>query len=370
MLEDGFRASETELTSPDSNKFDDMLPFLDHVIAKEQMDDSTLLSLTDSSQDDNMITPNIIEKQVSLNKRISKIQRPRVFRKQTSSIANTSLQTLNDIHSRSNDRFSGLEDSLIPNVHSVQREKIKMRKGNISAYNRSHSAPQFKLSSQGTKHHQLIRKSESYSGRAETSVPLEQLISQFNSLETLQKDHLEKMRLKSSIQVTDNAEDEMDHQSDCFHPPSIIEFQNVMSIFVQKRYENEGDFVQINSKETGLYDFLVQYRENIISAKELAQEIMHVLFRQDLPKDGTWEMGDTMSREIVLPLGEQGFSIFVESCDVSASDTVRTSSVTGRVIFVFDCNEIQIENYSFIITSEASNMKLAKSSTRSLEEKE
>jgi len=354
MLEDEFRASETELTSSDSNKFDDMLPFLDHLIVKEQMDDSTLLSLTDSSQDDNIIAPNIIQKQGSDTKRISKIQPPRVFRKQTSSIANTSLQTLNDIHSRSNERFSGLEESLITHVHSVNREKIKMRKGNISAYNRSRSAPQVKLSSKGTTHHQLIRKSGSYNGRADSSVPLEQLVSQFNSLETLQKDHLEKMRHTSSIQVTGNAEDEMD-QSDCFHLPSIIEFQNVMSIFVQKRYENEGEFVQINSKETGLYDFLVQYSENIISAKELAQEIMHVLFRQDLPKDGTWEMGDTLSREIILPLGEQGFSIFVESCDVSASERVRTSSVTGRVIFVFDCNEIQIENYSFISTSEPSN---------------
>jgi hypothetical protein len=193
MLKDEFRASETKLASSDSNKFDDMLPFLDHLLVKEQMDDSTLLSWTDSSQDDNIIAPKIIQKQGSATKRISKIQRPRVFRKQTSSLANTSLQTLNDIHSRSHDRFSGLEESLIPHAHSVNREKLKMRKGNISAYNRSRSAPQVKLSSQGTTHHQLIRKSESYNGRAETSVPLEQLVLQFNNLETLQKDHLEKM---------------------------------------------------------------------------------------------------------------------------------------------------------------------------------
>lgn len=337
VFKDVVRESEMQDVITESNKSDDLLHSLEHVL-KEPMDDSTLLSMTDSSQDHIINTPKSIHKENMKPKRVSKIQRPRVFRKQISSIASTSLRTLYDVHSRSNDRFCGLEESLAQHQPSSNRNEFKMTKGSKSMYNMSILAPE-------KNQHLLIKmKSQSYNERCDPSISFEQLVSQFHQLQMLQRD-------KDRLQVTDNAEGNMELR-DIFSPPSIIEFQNITSVFVQNRYENDGEYFQIDSKETGLHDFLVKYRENNMSAKELAQEIMHNLFRQNLSKDVQWKMGDTLSREIALPLGEKGYSIFIEAREVSTSEAICTSSVTGNVIFVFDCNEIQIENYSFLSTSE------------------
>ena len=346
MLKDGSGISEAEHAFTETNKIDLLQPLNNEV--KEPMDDSTLLSMTDSSQDDTINVPKSFHKKSIVTKRVSKIQRPKVFRKQPSIISNTSIQTQIDVPSRSNGRFYSLQESFLPHTPSDSKQESNMIKDNRTSYHRSISAPQMESSYQ-VKQQSLLpeMKSRSYNGRAEPGIPFDQLMSQFHSLQVLQRDQADNMKNMNMVQNTDIAKDDME-QSDICSSPFIIEFQNIMSILVKNRYDKNGEFLQIDSNETGLNEFLVMYRENTISAKELAQEIMLSLFRQNLPKDVSWEIADILSREIVLPVGEKGYSIFIEAREVSENETVRTSSVTGRVLFVFDRNEIHIENYSFI----------------------
>jgi hypothetical protein len=346
MFQDGSENLEAEHALIETNKFDLLQP-LDHEV-KEPMDDSTLLSMTDSSQDDTINEPKSFLMKSIATKRVSKIQRPKVFRKQPSILSNTSLQTQIDVPSRSNGRFYSLQESFIPHTPSSSEKQSNMITCNKTTYHRALSAPQMESSHQVKKQSLLSEmKSRSYNGRAEPGIPLDRLMSQFHGLQVLQRDQPDNMKNINMVQITDRAKDDMEHCDIC-SSPCIIEFQNIMSILVRNRYKRNGEFLQINSKETGLNDFLIMYRENTISAKELAQEIMLSLFRQNLPKDVSWEIADILSREIVLPVGEKGYSVFIEAREVSENETVRTSSVTGRVLFVFDRNEIHIENYSLI----------------------
>lgn len=201
------------------------------------------------------------------------------------------------------------------------------------------------------------KKTASKISREQSRVPIERLVSQFDALNKLRQDCITSSTIQENMKVANDpiTSTTYSNDSDFGELPIEIEFRTVMSIYLQDGYKSES-YIELNSQEMNLNQQLVDFSNDKMTSKELSYEIINILFKQDLPSDCNWVISVPLTREIVSPIGENGYSILIEAGEVSNEGSRRISSATAHVYFVYDCNEIQIENYSFMCTSSPQNL--------------
>ena len=142
-------------------------------------------------------------------------------------------------------------------------------------------------------------------------------------------------------------------------PPLEIGFTSRMEIFTTDTLKPEDGFDQVDCSELGLNGSLAEYEVGGLQVKELASEIVNTMFVRDLPDNVDWSIKEPLHRELALPLGEKGFSFFIEANEekeegdnVGESDDGESpysaASATGNIVFIHDLYEIHVENYSFV----------------------
>ena len=152
-------------------------------------------------------------------------------------------------------------------------------------------------------------------------------------------------------------------------PPLEIGFTSRMEVFTTNTDRPEDGFDQIDCSGfgLGLNGCLAEYEAGGLSAKEVASEIVNSMFMRDLPDQQDWSVKEPLHRELALPLGEKGFSFFIESCGEEGDNenndgddknndgdnddgeaSKYSASATGNVIFIHDLYEIHVEDYSFV----------------------
>lgn len=146
-------------------------------------------------------------------------------------------------------------------------------------------------------------------------------------------------------------------------PPLSIEFSKMMRLICSNKYTPELGFVELDLKPLGLVSAFNDYATGSITSKNLAAGIINALFLRDLPEGISWIVHEPLERELVMPIGEEGYSFFVDATaskfddDYSAKDNTEgakynryTASATGSVTFVPVRSEIHVENYSCVNT--------------------
>ena len=142
-------------------------------------------------------------------------------------------------------------------------------------------------------------------------------------------------------------------------PPLEIGFTSRMEIFTTDTLKPEDGFDQVDCSELGLNGCLAEYEVGGLSVKEVASEIVNTMFVRDLPENIDWSIKEPLHRELALPLGEKGFSFFIEANEEKEEDDnevesddgespYSAASATGNVVFIHDLYEIHVENYSFV----------------------
>ena len=147
--------------------------------------------------------------------------------------------------------------------------------------------------------------------------------------------------------------------------PNEIEFTSRMQIYTTNTHKPEDGYQELDPLEYG-YDLngsLEEYEAGGMSVKELSSEIVSMLLLSDLPQgvDWDWRLRTPLYRDLALPLGEVGFSFFLETeteehgnenvnkNGSGIGNTLPSASATGNIIFIHDLSEIHIENYSFVL---------------------
>lgn len=169
-------------------------------------------------------------------------------------------------------------------------------------------------------------------------------------------------RWKSSLDVMNaNARRKKNHGNDDEtvsvgnEPPLFIEFSCRMKIISCNTHRPEEGDVEIDSKELGIASSLLKYELCTLSSRNFAAEIVRALFMRDLSSDVEWNVSQPLERELSLPIGEKGYSFFIEASNKSEkrdgkrnSKNITSVSATSKVIFIYDELEILVENYSFV----------------------
>lgn len=143
--------------------------------------------------------------------------------------------------------------------------------------------------------------------------------------------------------------------------PNEIEFTSRMQIYTTNTHKPEDGYQELDPLEYG-YDLngsLELYEAGGMSVKELSSEIVSMLLLSDLPQGVGWDwrLRAPLYRDLALPLGEVGFSFFLETeteehgngSGSGIGNTLPSASATGNIIFIHDLSEIHIENYSFVL---------------------
>jgi len=142
-------------------------------------------------------------------------------------------------------------------------------------------------------------------------------------------------------------------------PPLEIGFTSRMEIFTTNTLRPEDGFDQVDCSELGLNGCLAEYEAGGLSVKEVASEIVNTMFVRDLPDNVDWSIKEPLHRELELPLGEKGFSFFIEANEEKeegdnkgesddGESPYSAASATGNVVFIHDLYEIHVENFSFV----------------------
>ncbi|GFH59118.1 predicted protein [Chaetoceros tenuissimus] len=138
--------------------------------------------------------------------------------------------------------------------------------------------------------------------------------------------------------------------------PLEIDFASRNEIFTTNTHKPEDGYHPLDSTKYGLDGCLAAYEAGGMSPKEATSEIIHALFENDLSDEAEWTIKEPLHRELGLPLGEKGYSFFIEATGTykegEEDDKEKLSaSATGNVVFIFDLYEIHVENYSFTYES-------------------
>jgi len=141
-------------------------------------------------------------------------------------------------------------------------------------------------------------------------------------------------------------------------PPLYIEFSNRSKIICSNKYAPELGSENIDPQKLGIHRSLTAYEAGSLHSKKLSSEIMHSLLWRDLPKGLKWNINFPLERELAMPIGEVGYSFFIEATEIkdeteskdsnSEDDKIHTASATGNVSFLPDLWEIHVENYSCV----------------------
>lgn len=138
-------------------------------------------------------------------------------------------------------------------------------------------------------------------------------------------------------------------------PPLFIEFSRRMKILSCNTHKPEEGDIEIDSEELGITSTLLKYELCTVSTRDFAAEIMRALFLRDLSSGDDWNIGQPLERELSLPIGEKGYSFFIEASNKSEhrggirnSKNISSVSATSKIIFIHDELEILVENYSFV----------------------
>jgi len=148
-------------------------------------------------------------------------------------------------------------------------------------------------------------------------------------------------------------------------PPLYIEFSNRSKIICSNKYAPELGFEDIDPQQLGMRRSLTEYEAGSLHSKKLASEIIHSLLWRDLPKGLKWNINFPLERELAMPIGEVGYSFFIEATEIKdepetsnsdlEDDKIHTASATGNVSFLPDRWEIHVENYSCVHNVDESN---------------
>ena len=136
--------------------------------------------------------------------------------------------------------------------------------------------------------------------------------------------------------------------------PFEIEFTSRMQLYTVNTHKPEDGYNELDPTELQLNSSLAEYEAGGLSVKELASEIVSTLLLRDLHYDVDWSMQAPLYRDLALPLGEVGFSFFIEAAEEvdgsngNESGVNASASATGNIVFIHDLAEIHIENYSFV----------------------
>jgi len=141
-------------------------------------------------------------------------------------------------------------------------------------------------------------------------------------------------------------------------PPLYIEVSNRSKIICSNKYAPELGSEDIDPQKLGIRRSLTEYEAGSLHSKKLSSEIMHSLLWRDLPKGLKWNINFPLERELAMPIGEVGYSFFIEATEIkdeteskdsnSEDDKIHTASATGNVSFLPDRWEIHVENYSCV----------------------
>jgi len=194
-------------------------------------------------------------------------------------------------------------------------------------------------------------------------LPISKFKSDFEEYNTKLKGHKETMGCKSSLGDSfysrrRSRDDESIDSYDMIDngPPLFIEFSNRTKIICSNKYAPELGFEDIDPQQLGIRRSLTEYEAGSLAAKKLASEIMHALLWRDLPKDLKWNINFPLERELAMPIGEIGYSFFIEATETrddsvdsdTKEDIFHTASATGNVSFLPDRWEVHVENYSCV----------------------
>ena len=168
-------------------------------------------------------------------------------------------------------------------------------------------------------------------------------------------------RRSSSYKVTIPSSPTKSYETGEEGPPLSIEFSKVMRLICSNKYTPELGFVELDLKPLGLTSAFAEYATGVMSSKNLAATIINALFLRDLPGGISWKVHDPLERELVMPIGEEGYSFFVDATASKFDDEYSnegntegakynryTASATGSLIFVPVRSEIHVENYSCV----------------------
>jgi len=133
--------------------------------------------------------------------------------------------------------------------------------------------------------------------------------------------------------------------------PCEIEFTSRMQIYTTNTHKPEDGYQELDPFDYELNGSLSQYEAGGLSVKDLSSEIVSMLLLGDLPHDIDWCLRTPLYRDLALPLGEVGYSFFLEVHENGngGEKTLSSASATGNIIFIHDLSEIHIENYSFVL---------------------
>lgn len=132
-------------------------------------------------------------------------------------------------------------------------------------------------------------------------------------------------------------------------PPIFIEFSSRMTILMCNSNNPDDDEIEMDTVNLGLNGALAQYENSGLSTKELAIEIMETLFLRDLFDGIKWNVGEPHERELTTPLGEKGYSFFIDaSVKKKGGKDFDYVSASAKIIFIHETHEILVENYNFV----------------------
>jgi len=185
-----------------------------------------------------------------------------------------------------------------------------------------------------------------------------------NNLGRRRKNSHERLRMKTgknsvgdSLYSRLRTRDEMPDMSASVEVPLYIEFSNRTKIICSNQYTPERGYEDLDSQKLGINRALTEYEAGSLAAKNLASKIMHALLCRDLPKGLKWKINFPLERELAMPIGELGYSFFIEAIEnkdvddakeEGVNEKIHTASATGNVSFLPDRWEIHIENYSCV----------------------
>lgn len=168
-------------------------------------------------------------------------------------------------------------------------------------------------------------------------------------------------RRSSSYKVTMPSSPTKSYETGEEGPPLSIEFSKMMRLICSNKYTPELGFVELDLKPLRLTSAFAEYATGAMSSKNLAATIINALFLRDLPGGISWNIHEPLERELVMPIGEEGYSFFVDATASKFDDEYSnegntegakynryTASATGSLIFVPVRSEIHVENYSCV----------------------
>lgn len=133
--------------------------------------------------------------------------------------------------------------------------------------------------------------------------------------------------------------------------PYEIEFTSRMQIYTTNTHKPEDGYHELDPSELQLNSSLAEYEAGGLSVKDLATEIVSMMLLRDLDDEADWAVENPLYRDLALPLGEVGYSFFVEATEKvgeNGGEIIASASATGNIVFIHDLSEIHIENWSFV----------------------